>query len=84
MTSPSYVRRFPYGSHVCLVESFDAATASFSTIEGNATGLLPDGARAQGVVRQTRPLGLPSDAGIHTYYARRLIRPALADLTEAS
>ncbi len=67
-----------FGTHVCIVESFDAATGTFKTVEGNATGLLPDGGRAQGVVRQTRPVGslLP-----HGYHARRLIRPALADLT---
>lgn len=67
-----------YGTHICIVESFDANRRVFTTIEGNATGLQPDGQTRQGVVRQTRPLGLK--VGGVGYHARRLIRPSLADL----
>lgn len=61
-----------YGKHICLVESYDGRV--FKTIEGNGTGLGPDGKRRQGVVRAVRNLG---GGG---YCARRLIRPAPGDL----
>lgn len=63
-----------YGHHVTIVERWDPELASFRTVEGNATGRLPDGTIAQGVVRQLRPLSV----------ARRLIRPAPGDLTGAA
>lgn len=69
------------GTHVTLVESFDAAKRVFHTVEGNARGRWPDGKarpNTQGVVRQTRPLGLAR--GETGYHARRLIRPSLLDL----
>lgn len=66
-----------YGSHICFVESFDAASRLFSTIEGNGTGTGPNGERQQGVVRAKRPLG--GAAG--SWCARRLIRIAPSDLT---
>lgn len=62
------------GDHICLVESYDPARKVFQTIEGNGTGVGPDGKRRQGVVRGVRHLG---GSG---YCARRLIRPAPADL----
>jgi hypothetical protein len=61
-----------YGKHICLVESF--ANDVFQTIEGNGTGIGPDGKRRQGVVRATRMLG--GDG----WHARRLIRPSAEDL----
>lgn len=67
-----------YGTHICIVEAFDANRRVFHTIEGNATGVQPDGQTRQGVVRQQRPLG--SKVGGVGYHARRLIRPALGDL----
>lgn len=68
------------GKHVTLVESFDAPRRVFNTIEGNARGRGPDGRTRQGVVRASRPLGLPSGASPTTYHARWLIRPASTDL----
>lgn len=68
----------PYGTHVTVVESYDAKTSTFKTVEGNAHGTQPDGKVRQGVVRQVRPLGCASKPG--EYHALRLIRPGLADL----
>lgn len=65
-----------YGTHVCLVESFDANRRIFHTIEGNAHGLQPDGQIRQGVVRNQRALGSRGDP----MHARRLIRPGIADI----
>lgn len=62
------------GDHICLVESYDPATLTFQTIEGNGVGVGPDGKRRQGVVRAVRRVG---GSG---YCARRLIRPAMGDL----
>lgn len=64
-----------YGKHICLVESYSQATRMFSTIEGNGTGLGPNGERQQGVVRAKRSLG-----GANVWHARRLIRPSVDDL----
>lgn len=61
-----------YGKHICLVESY--ADGVFKTIEGNGTGLAPNGKRWQGVVRGERKLG--GDG----WHARRLIRPSAEDL----
>jgi hypothetical protein len=67
-----------YGDHVTIVEHFDPARGGvFSTVEGNGGGVLPDGARGQGVVRAARPLGARPGT---RYIARRLIRPTLSDL----
>ena len=65
-----------YGSHICVVESFDASSRMFSTYEGNGTGTGPHGERQQGVIRAQRRLGGPSGQ----WMARRLIRPAPSDL----
>jgi hypothetical protein len=70
------------GKHITLVEEFDGL--AFRTIEGNATGIGPDGKRRQGVVRARRPLGLPRGAAPSTYHARWLIRPAPGDLLAVS
>jgi hypothetical protein len=69
-----------YGKHICLVESY--ADRMFTTIEGNGTGLGPNGKRRQGVVRATRYLGTEGRVadGVSLWHARRLIRPAAADL----
>ena len=64
-----------YGKHICLVESFDDVANVFHTIEGNGTGLGPNGERQQGVVKGVRPIG-----GAGVWHARRLIRPSLGDL----
>ncbi len=67
------------GDHICLVDSYDHDTRTFQTIEGNGTGVGPNGKRLQGVVRAERKLGG------HGYCARRLIRPGFGDLlAEAS
>ena len=65
-----------YGQHICVVESFDAATGMFSTYEGNGTGRGPNGEIQQGVVRGQRRLG----GAPGQWMARRLIRPAPSDL----
>jgi hypothetical protein len=62
------------GDHICLVRSFDPVRRVFVTIEGNGTGMGPDGKRRQGVVLAERRLG--GDG----YCARRLIRPSPLDL----
>ena len=69
-----------YGKHVTLIESYDAARGLFTTLEGNATGRGPTGSTRHGVIRAQRPVGLPKGAAQSTYFARRLIRPAMADL----
>jgi hypothetical protein len=68
-------RKAGYGEHICVVESFDAATSTFKTYEGNGTGAGPNGEIQQGVVRGQRKLG-----GVTGWMARRLLRPAPSDL----
>ncbi len=65
-----------YGSHICLVESYDAARGTFDTIEGNAFGKGPNGEHQQGVVRQRRFIG----ARVGPTHVRRIIRPSVDDL----
>ena len=72
-----------FGSHVTMVESYDASNGVFTTIEGNGVGAWPSGARVRGVVRGRRSVGLAPGAPPTTYHARRLIRPAFADLAAA-
>jgi hypothetical protein len=62
------------GDHICLVMGFDADKRQFLTVEGNGSGLGPDGKRRQGVVTGRRALGGEG------YCARRLIRPAPSDI----
>jgi hypothetical protein len=69
-----------YGKHVTLVESYDVTSGMFTTLEGNATGPGPTGGKRHGVIRARRPVGLPNGLAPTTYHARRLIRPAPADL----
>jgi CHAP domain len=69
-----------YGRHVTVVESYDDATGTFTTLEGNATGSGPSGGVRHGVIRHKRMVGLLSSQSPTTYHARRLIRPALTDL----
>lgn len=69
-----------YGKHICIVEHFDPVTGTFITIEGNGTGALPSGARAHGIIRTQRPVGLAHDDPRTRYHARRLIRPSIHDL----
>jgi hypothetical protein len=68
------------GDHITLVESYDDATHTFSTYEGNGVGVGPDGKRRQGIVRAKRYLG----GHAQRYCARRLIRPAPSDLLTAA
>jgi hypothetical protein len=64
----------PCGDHICLVESYDPDLRVFRTLEGNGSGVGPDGKHRIGIVRGLRHLG---GGG---YCARRLIRPAPSDL----
>jgi hypothetical protein len=67
-----------YGAHITIVERWDPATKMFHTVEGNGTGLGPDGKRRQGVVKALRPLGGANPARL--YHALCLIRPGINDL----
>lgn len=69
-----------YGKHICTVESFDPKTGEFITIEGNGSGMGPDGIYRHGVVRARRPVGLGPGVRPTVYHARRLIRIAVSDL----
>jgi hypothetical protein len=69
-----------YGTHITLVESWDPVKKVFNTVEGNGTGLGPDGKRRQGVVKAVRPLGPPAPTKI--YHALRLIRPGIGDISK--
>jgi hypothetical protein len=69
------------GEHICLIESYDMASGFFTTIEGNATGKTAQGHTVEGVIRTRRPVGRPEGMSGHAYHARRLIRPALSDLS---
>lgn len=62
------------GDHICLVTGFDAESKLFLTVEGNGSGIGPDGKRRQGIVTARRALGGEG------YCARRLIRPAPSDI----
>jgi hypothetical protein len=73
---------YGYGSHVTLVERWDPVASVLHTIEGNATGIGPDGSRRQGVIKHQRPLGTPAPA--KTYHALRLIRPGINDVIPGS
>lgn len=69
-----------YGAHVTLVESWDSTARVFNTIEGNGTGLGPDGKRRQGVIKAQRSLGGPSPSKV--YHALRIIRPGITDMVK--
>lgn len=75
-----------YGTHVTMiagpVKPGDGrpGTDSYPTLEGNATGAGPSGARVHGVIKHARLIGLSSTAAPTTYHARRIIRFAPADL----
>jgi len=69
-----------YGAHITLVESWDPVKRIFNTIEGNGTGLGPDGKRRQGVVKAQRPLGTQTPNRV--YHALRLIRPGITDFVK--
>jgi hypothetical protein len=62
------------GDHICLVTRYDHERRAFETVEGNGSGLGPDGKRRQGIVTARRSLGGQG------YCARRLIRPAPSDI----
>ncbi len=81
VTQPKRLPKYRYGSHIAIVERWDPERGVFETIEGNATGCFPDGSIGQGVVRQTRKVGLTRDDNRDTWHVRRIIRPSLADLT---
>lgn len=62
------------GDHITLVVSYNAATRTFSTINGNGGGHGPDGKRREGVVRTDYTIGGPG------YRALWLLRPGIDDL----
>ena len=64
-----------YGTHITLVESFDGR--DFTTIEGNAYGLLANGKEREGVIKRVRQFGGNTS---ETGYARRLYRLSPLDL----
>jgi hypothetical protein len=66
------VGRKSYGTHGCIVESYDPETRTFLTLEGNAYGIGPHSERQQGVVKGSRDLE----------EVRRIIRPGVDDLDE--
>lgn len=68
------------GKHGALTENYDARTGLFTTIEGNATGVLPNGSAAHGVVRARRFVGLRPGQAQTTYFIRKVIRPSPHDL----
>jgi len=70
-----------YGKHITIIESFDTAAGIATTLEGNATGAGPSGTRQHGVIRSRRAIGLRPGDQPTTYFARRLIRPSVRDLT---
>jgi hypothetical protein len=67
-----------YGAHVTVIERWDPTAKVFHTVEGNGTGVGPDGKRRQGVVKAVRPLG--STTPTRTYHALRIIRPGITDM----
>lgn len=71
------------GKHITLVEQFIETQngASIITLENNGTGYWPDGSRKHGIVRATRHVGLPANLPSTTYFVRRFIRLAPADLS---
>jgi hypothetical protein len=80
----SQVRHLPkyrFGHHIAIIERWDPERGEFHTIEGNAQGLLKNGKRGEGVVRQVRKLGLADGDGPTAWRVRRLIRPSIHDLT---
>lgn len=79
----SYRGALAMGNHVTIVEGWDPVAGVFTTVEGNATGRGPDGTTYQGVIRQTRPVGLKPGSDRRRYHARRLIRPGVNDITGA-
>ena len=45
-----------YGGHIVIVDSYEAGADNFTTIEGNAKGLLGNGETGEGVIRTNRPI----------------------------
>lgn len=67
------------GTHITIAGSYDATTGTFHTIEGNGTGIWPDGTKQHGVIKAIRRIGLQPGQSPQTYHVRRVIRPGLAD-----
>lgn len=67
----------PEGQHIVLILSRDAT--GVQTVEGNSFGLLPDGTRGQGVVRNHRPFKGRGGG----YYLMHVIRPIATDFEGA-
>lgn len=63
-----------WGSHITICDSFDAAAAVVHTVEGNARGTGPDGARFEGVIRQDRSLPKPGLSS-RSYRVMHVVRP---------
>lgn len=49
-------KRGPWGKHIVLVVGYDSEKKTLQTIEGNARGRAPSGAKWEGVVRNDRSL----------------------------
>jgi hypothetical protein len=67
--------------HITLVDSYDEASGTFHTYEGNGYGMSPNGTAWQGVVKGKRQLGLRPGQPLTAYHARLLGRLAPHDLT---
>lgn len=67
-----------WGDHITVVESFAESAGSFATIEGNATGVGPNSARYEGVVKRSRYLPGRAPEG-RKDFVRFLIRPLPAE-----
>ncbi|MEK7180497.1 MAG: hypothetical protein AAB706_03400 [Patescibacteria group bacterium] len=67
-----------YGTHITIVEGWDAGNRLVVTLSGNGWGDLPGGRRGQGVVRRAYPIGTARPD--QTSHVRRMLRPAITDL----
>jgi hypothetical protein len=71
------------GTHIAIISSWDEASGTFATVEGNARGEFPHGASRpgrQGVVMQRRKVGLTPTESRKNYHARRILRPSILDI----
>lgn len=69
-----------YGTHITTIEAWDAKAGIATTIEANAKGLFPTGARGKGIIRATRRVGISLGSPDTTYHIRRIGRPGVHDI----
>ncbi len=69
-----------YGTHICLVASYDVENSIIYTVEGNGFGAMPGGLKGEGVIQRTRRVEKDPLTG-RARDVRRLIRPSFDDLT---